>query len=254
MHQSRLCLTLSKHKVHQKYSSVCRIFSSLLSVWKWHQSRSLVFNMLVERLYKDQGRYNNDDQLSISSCTYAYTGSIVRCLVIFSLLSFPGRTFPNHPYFSAQLGHGQLCLFNVLKAYSVLDEEVGYCQGLSFVAGILLMHMNEQDAFDTLGFLMYTLQVRKQYRPDMQDLQVRTLAEKKIEKWPKSPSLVWDKTMKKGFCKAMFGGERGMCRTRLINKTLDVNLIGCRTVEILKTKLIQTREKWKLVPNSGSLK
>ena len=56
----------------------------------------------------------------------------------------------------------------------MLDEEVGYCQGLSFVAGILLMHMKEQDAFDTLGFLMYTLQVRKQYRPDMQDLQVRT--------------------------------------------------------------------------------
>ena len=89
---------------------------------------------------------------------------------------FTGRTFPSHPYFSPQLGHGQLCLFNVLKAYSVLDEEVGYCQGLSFVAGILLMHMKEQDAFDTLRFMMYTLQVRKQYKPDMQDLQVSTLS------------------------------------------------------------------------------
>jgi len=97
------------------------------------------------------------------------------CLVILSLSSFPGRTFPSHPYFSPQLGHGQLCLFNILKAYSVLDEEVGYCQGLSFVAGILLMHMKEQDAFDTLRFMMYRLHVRKQYRPDMQDLRVRTL-------------------------------------------------------------------------------
>ena len=43
--------------------------------------------------------------------------------------------------------------------------------------------------------------------------------------------------MKKGFCKAMFGGERGRCKTKLINKKLDVNLIGCRTFEILKTKL-----------------
>ncbi|XP_078370513.1 TBC1 domain family member 1-like [Oculina patagonica] len=84
-----------------------------------------------------------------------------------------GRTFPSHQYFSPQLGHGQLCLFNILKAYSVLDEEVGYCQGLSFVAGILLMHMKEEEAFDTLRFMMYTLHVRKQYRPDMQDLQTQ---------------------------------------------------------------------------------
>lgn len=84
-----------------------------------------------------------------------------------------GRTFPSHPYFAAQLGRGQLCLFNVLKAYSVLDEEVGYCQGLSFVAGILLMHMKEADAFDTLRFILYTLQVRMQYKPDMQKLQTQ---------------------------------------------------------------------------------
>lgn len=58
----------------------------------------------------------------------------------------------------------------------MLDEEVGYCQGLSFVAGILLMHMKEEEAFDTLRFMMYTLHVRKQYRPDMQDLQVIILS------------------------------------------------------------------------------
>lgn len=92
----------------------------------------------------------------------------------FALFSFTGRTFPNHPYFAPPLGHGQLCLFNILKAYSILDEEVGYCQGLSFVAGILLMHMKEEDAYDILRFMMYTLGVRKQYKPDMQDLQVNS--------------------------------------------------------------------------------
>lgn len=55
---------------------------------------------------------------------------------------YTGRTFPSHPYFSTQLGPGQLSLFNLLKAYSLLDEEVGYCQGLSFIAGILLMHVS----------------------------------------------------------------------------------------------------------------
>ena len=57
-------------------------------------------------------------------------------------VSFVGRTFPGHPYFSMQLGSGQLALFNLLKAYSLMDQEVGYCQGLSFVAGILLMHVS----------------------------------------------------------------------------------------------------------------
>ncbi|TMS22973.1 TBC1 domain family member 1, partial [Larimichthys crocea] len=34
-----------------------------------------------------------------------------------------GRTFPTHPYFQAQLGSGQLSLYNLLKAYSLLDPE-----------------------------------------------------------------------------------------------------------------------------------
>nr|XP_020017466.1 TBC1 domain family member 1 isoform X2 [Castor canadensis] len=84
-----------------------------------------------------------------------------------------GRTFPTHPYFSAQLGAGQLSLYNILKAYSLLDQEVGYCQGLSFVAGILLLHMSEEEAFKMLTFLMFDMGLRKQYRPDMIILQIQ---------------------------------------------------------------------------------
>ncbi|XP_032256071.1 TBC1 domain family member 1 isoform X4 [Phoca vitulina] len=84
-----------------------------------------------------------------------------------------GRTFPTHPYFSAQLGAGQLSLYNILKAYSLLDQEVGYCQGLSFVAGILLLHMGEEEAFNMLKFLMFEMGLRKQYRPDMIILQIQ---------------------------------------------------------------------------------
>ncbi|XP_016061861.1 PREDICTED: TBC1 domain family member 1 isoform X2 [Miniopterus natalensis] len=84
-----------------------------------------------------------------------------------------GRTFPTHPYFSAQLGAGQLSLYNILKAYSLLDQEVGYCQGLSFVAGVLLLHMGEEEAFHMLKFLMFDRGLRKQYRPDMIILQIQ---------------------------------------------------------------------------------
>nr|KAG5707808.1 hypothetical protein BaRGS_015968 [Batillaria attramentaria] len=84
-----------------------------------------------------------------------------------------GRTFPGHPYFAKALGPGQLELFNLLKAYSLLDKEVGYCQGISFIAGNLLMHMEETAAFELTRHLMITLGLRKQYCPSMMALQVK---------------------------------------------------------------------------------
>ncbi|CAC5381861.1 TBC1 domain family member 4,TBC1 domain family member 1 [Mytilus coruscus] len=84
-----------------------------------------------------------------------------------------GRTFPEHKYFSTQLGPGQLALYNLLKAYSLLDREVGYCQGLSFIAGILLMHMDETSAFETLRHMMFNLGLRKQFHPSMMPLQIQ---------------------------------------------------------------------------------
>lgn len=84
-----------------------------------------------------------------------------------------GRTFPTHTYFMSPLGPGQLALFNLLKAYSLLDPEVGYCQGLSFVAGVLLLHMTEEQAFYMLRHLMFRRQLRQQYLPDMVALQVQ---------------------------------------------------------------------------------
>ncbi|RWS31412.1 TBC1 domain family member 4-like protein [Leptotrombidium deliense] len=84
-----------------------------------------------------------------------------------------GRTFPKHPYYAQPLGAGQLSLFNLLKAYSLFDKEVGYCQGLSFVAGILLLHMNEDDAFEMMKHLLFFHGLRKQYTPDMSALQMQ---------------------------------------------------------------------------------
>lgn len=52
-----------------------------------------------------------------------------------------GRTFPNHEYYKSPFGLGQLSLFNILKAYSILDPDVGYCQGLAFICGVLLLHV-----------------------------------------------------------------------------------------------------------------
>ncbi|KAG0239748.1 GTPase-activating protein [Mortierella sp. GBA43] len=82
------------------------------------------------------------------------------------------RTFPNHEYFQAN-GPGQEALFNVVKAYSLYDTEVGYCQGLSFVVGPLLLNMPEEEAFCMLVRMMNNYEMRGHYTPDMSELQLR---------------------------------------------------------------------------------
>nr|CAD7200261.1 unnamed protein product [Timema douglasi] len=57
------------------------------------------------------------------------------------------RQFPFHEMFVDQAGHGQRDLFQVLKAYSILNESVGYCQAQAPVAAFLLMHMPAEEAF-----------------------------------------------------------------------------------------------------------
>ncbi|KAK4406794.1 Ecotropic viral integration site 5 protein [Sesamum angolense] len=64
------------------------------------------------------------------------------------------RTFPSHIFFQQRHGPGQRSLYNVLKAYSVYDREVGYVQGMGFVAGLLLLYMSEEDAFWLLVALL----------------------------------------------------------------------------------------------------
>ncbi|MEE6528592.1 hypothetical protein FKM82_031092, partial [Ascaphus truei] len=49
------------------------------------------------------------------------------------------RTYPEHDFFKGQDSMGQEGLFNVMKAYSLVDREVGYCQGSAFIVGLLLM-------------------------------------------------------------------------------------------------------------------
>ena len=42
----------------------------------------------------------------------------------------------------------------MLKVYAIYDEELGYCQGMGFIAGMFLMHLGEEDAFWMLVMVM----------------------------------------------------------------------------------------------------
>lgn len=61
-----------------------------------------------------------------------------------------GRSFPGVEMFRDPSGDGQQMLGRVLKCFSLYDQKIGYCQGLGFVVGPLLMHMGDKEAFCVL--------------------------------------------------------------------------------------------------------
>ncbi|KAI7878998.1 RabGAP/TBC [Lichtheimia hyalospora FSU 10163] len=54
------------------------------------------------------------------------------------------RTMYGHIMFRQRYGQGQRALFNVLRAFSIYDDPVGYCQGMANVVAILLIYFEEE--------------------------------------------------------------------------------------------------------------
>uniref|UniRef100_A0A1I8FGM3 Rab-GAP TBC domain-containing protein n=1 Tax=Macrostomum lignano TaxID=282301 RepID=A0A1I8FGM3_9PLAT len=81
------------------------------------------------------------------------------------------RQFPHHELFVQDQGHGQQALRRLLQAYSGCHPEVGYCQAMAPLAGALLLHMPELDAFYTMVSLFDTY-MRDYFRPGLEAVQV----------------------------------------------------------------------------------
>lgn len=69
------------------------------------------------------------------------------------------RTYRDNLAFRRRYDVKQQSLFNLLTAYSMLNTEVGYCQGMSQIAAVFLMYMDEEDAF----WCMHALLVTRKY-------------------------------------------------------------------------------------------
>ncbi|XP_031657829.1 uncharacterized protein si:ch211-266k8.4 isoform X3 [Oncorhynchus kisutch] len=67
------------------------------------------------------------------------------------------RSFPTHRTLmgeSPEAIEGQAKLFRVLIAYAKYNPKIGYSQGMSYIAAVLLMHLSEEEAFWALGVLL----------------------------------------------------------------------------------------------------
>lgn len=86
------------------------------------------------------------------------------------------RTYPRHRLFAdKENGAGTTSLRNVLRWYSALDPEVGYCQGMGFLAGLFVIFMEEKRAFYTFCAALQLSReappLRNLYLPNMAETQ-----------------------------------------------------------------------------------
>lgn len=80
------------------------------------------------------------------------------------------RTFPTHQLYYRDNTEGQTKLYNVLMAYSIRNPTIGYCQGMSYVAGLLLMYYSEAESFWMLDWLLHDERLGKNYVPSMEGI------------------------------------------------------------------------------------
>ncbi|KAK3286695.1 hypothetical protein CYMTET_5762 [Cymbomonas tetramitiformis] len=122
---------------------------------KWEQG---AYAALVKRTTTAmEGKWENEN--TCKNGTYEKSGgppprkytSQVQRAAVNQIEKDLARTFPGHP---AMEGGGRAALRRLLTAYARFNPGVGYCQGMNFVAGMLLLHMPEEAAFWSLCALV----------------------------------------------------------------------------------------------------
>lgn len=82
------------------------------------------------------------------------------------------RTFPGNSHFQKE--EGIAALRRVLTAYSLWNTEVGYCQSMNFIVALLLLYMNEEEAFWMLVTIIEDLLPKDYYTGNMLGVNVDT--------------------------------------------------------------------------------
>lgn len=75
------------------------------------------------------------------------------------------RTFPGHSYFDSL--KGKQALTRVLEATAVHNPEVGYTQSMNFLAGVLLLLLEEEQAFWVLDVMVNEILPQDYYTPSL---------------------------------------------------------------------------------------
>ena len=95
-----------------------------------------------------------------------------------------GRCYPEHQKFRDDAGREQLQ--SILRAFTHLHPEIGYCQGMGRLVGLLLMRMEPENAFWTFNAIIQKY-IPNLYLPSLVQMRVDALVFEKLinRKMPK---------------------------------------------------------------------
>ena len=92
------------------------------------------------------------------------------------------RTLRHHCLFYDKFGFGQTMLYNVLHKFSEEMPEIGYCQGLSCISGVLLIYMPEKEAYSILKNFIILNNIQFLFDKSLSHLKPILFAQEKILK------------------------------------------------------------------------
>lgn len=126
-----------------------------------HELRSKIWPSLL-----DIGMYKEQLEEKYSEIRNLGKHPIYSCQIELDL----NRTYSNHIEFHSSEGRGQRALSNILNSYAHVNEKIGYCQGMSFIAGMNLMLMNEESSFWCLYAILKKCNIEEYFEPSMTGL------------------------------------------------------------------------------------
>ena len=100
----------------------------------------------------------------------------------FSIIKDLDRTYPLCQLFKEKYGKGQRNLFRVLSNYSKYNKNIGYVQGLGYLAALFLIYMDEESAFYMLHAVIKNYEMEGLYLPGFPDLKKKFYVLLNLEK------------------------------------------------------------------------
>ncbi|XP_037954501.1 USP6 N-terminal-like protein isoform X1 [Teleopsis dalmanni] len=132
----------------------------MFTSWNIHNEklRKRVFKGIPDRMRWPAWKkfLNVDESIAANKDTYSRMLSLARkySTEVRQIDSDVNRQFRDNHAYRQRYSVKQCSLFNVLNAYSIYNPELGYCQGMACVAGVLLLYMQEEEAFWALNTLI----------------------------------------------------------------------------------------------------
>ena len=140
------------------------------------------------------------------------------------------RTLPACQLFKDKYGKGQRSLFKVLSAYSKYNKQIGYVQGMAYLAALFLIYMDEQSSFYLLHSLIKNYELERIYLPGFPDLKKKFYILLNLEK--KFIPKIYDVLKRDGVLPSIYASEWFIC---LFSKDLKPSVL----VRIFDTFLLE---------------